>query len=454
MKVQTKIALFFTLINGALVLLLSFLVYYFTDSLSSKDFQKRVYLRATIAAKGQLEHKYKNDDLYNEFRKQHIEILPEQREYFIKLDDRQKVTKAEGLPLPASFYRQVMTAGKASYRKKEYFYSGILHRSPAGNYLVIASAKNELIREQLKNLRTILAAVFVFSTLLISLIGIAFSKKIFQSVRNIINKVKDISAHNLHLRLDTEEGKDEITELASTFNNMLDRLETSFETQNNFVSNASHELSTPLTVIIGEAELSLSKERSAEETNKSLNVILSEAERLQHIIRSLLNLAQTGFNGMKQTWEVIRMDELIWSVKEEMDNINPENKVHIDYSLIPEDEDSLKVNGIEQLLKLALSNIILNGCKYSNNAPVIVALAASNNNLILIVKDRGVGIPAKEISYIYDPFFRASNTNAFKGYGIGLPLARNIIRMHKGNLLVDSKENIGTEVRITLPLSK
>lgn len=454
MRVQTKIALSFTLLTGSIILILSILVYYFTDRLSSRDFQRRVYLRSYVAAKAQLDLEFHDNEFYDEFRRRHLEILPEQKEYFIKVAGNSSYTKIDSLQLPSSFYEDIILNKEGVYHKKDLYYHGILYQSRFGPYMVIASARNEYISEQLTNLRQILFAVFLVSTVITFMIGLLFSKSIFQSVRRINDKVKDISAHNLHLRLETDGSQDEITELSSTFNNMLDRLETSFETQNNFVSNASHELSTPLTVIIGEAELALGRERTVEESKESIKVILQEAERLQHIIRSLLNLAQTGFNGIKQAWEVIRIDELIWNVKEELDNINPENQVHIDYSLLPEDEERLKVNGNEQLLKLALSNIILNGCKYSNNAPVVVGLAATNEKLVIIVKDTGVGIPEKEIGYIYDPFFRASNTVPFNGYGIGLPLSRNIIRMHKGDLLVTSKQDIGTEVKITLPINK
>jgi signal transduction histidine kinase len=454
MKVQTKIAFIFTLLVGSLLLIMSLLVYYFADRLSSRDFLKRVYLRSWVAAKSHLDKEYPEQNIYSEFRKRHLEILPEQKEYFIKLAPDRSYIKIDSLRLPSSFYVEILSNKISYFRRKNDFYSGILYESREGPYIVIASATNDYIAAQLQNLRTILFIMFLCSALITFMIGRLFSRSIFQSVRRITDKVKDISAHNLHLRLDTGRGEDEIAELSSTFNNMLDRLETSFETQNNFVSNASHELSTPLTVIIGEAELSINRQRSQEETDKSFSVILSEAERLQGIIRSLLNLAQTGFNGIKQTWELIRLDELIWSVKETLDNIDPDNQVQIDYSLLPEDEESLKISGNEQLLKLALSNIILNGCKYSNNAPVVVALAATNENLIIIVKDTGVGIPAREIPYIYDPFFRASNTVNFKGYGIGLPLARNIIRMHKGDLQVISRENVGTEVRISLRIYK
>jgi signal transduction histidine kinase len=280
-----------------------------------------------------------------------------------------------------------------------------------------------------------------------------FSRYILQPVRQITSQVKNIRAHNLHLRLNDPNSGDEMSELAQTFNNMLDRLETAFETQNNFVSNASHELGTPLTAIIGEAELALNKQRPEEEYRQSLQVILHEADRLEHITKSLLNLAQTGFDGKRQQFEKIRTDELIFSVKNTIDRINPDNKVEIDYTMLPEDEDKLFIKGNAQLLQLALSNIVQNACKYSDNRPAYIALAATDKNNVIIIKDNGIGIPAQDLPFIYEPFFRASNTSRYKGYGIGLPLARNIIRLHGGNMVVNSQQDEGTEIRITLPTS-
>lgn len=266
-----------------------------------------------------------------------------------------------------------------------------------------------------------------------------------------MTQVKSISSRNLHLRLNVEDNGDEINDLANTFNNMLDRLETAFETQNNFVSNASHELSTPLTAIIGEAELALNKERAADKYIYSLENILKEAGRLEHITKSLLHLAQTGFDGKKQQWEQIRTDELLFTVKHTVDKLHPGNQVEIDYSLFPEEEEKLQIPGNFQLLELAITNIIMNAVKYSDNASVSVALAATEKKNIIIVKDQGIGIPPEDLPYIFSPFFRASNTAKFKGYGIGLPLAMNIIRMHKGNIVVNSEVNHGTEIRVELP---
>jgi signal transduction histidine kinase len=270
----------------------------------------------------------------------------------------------------------------------------------------------------------------------------------------MIDKVKQISTENIHLRLKEPENNNEISELASTFNDLLNRIETAFETQKNFISNASHELATPLTAIMGEADVALIKERKPEEYQHVLQNVVQQAERLNQITKSLLFLAQTGYKGKKIVFEILRLDELIWEVKRLIDRLNLDNKIMVDLSLLPEDPKKLKVSGNKQLLHLALANLLNNACKYSHNKPVSVHIGASQEQVLLFIKDQGIGIPENELAFIYDPFFRASNTHLFEGYGIGLPLARNIIKLHNGTLLVTSKVDNGTSVQISFPLAK
>ncbi len=454
MKIQTKISLLFTLLTGSVIFLLSILVYVLATRFSVQDLYRHLDIRAVIAARSTLDKDVSNADLLRQIREDHLEPLPSEEDYFIKLNPDKTFRQPEDVSLPEHYYREVIRNGKATFRRHDRLYAGLLYQAHDGHYIVIVSAKSHYISGQQANLGRILIVGFSLSMLLIFSVSIFFSGQIFRPVRRITSRVKDISAQNLHMRLDAGSGKDELSELAQTFNNMLDRLETSFETQNNFVSNASHELNTPLTTIIGEAELALGKSRSEAEYKQSLTVILTEAERLKHILVSLLHLAQTGFEGKKLSWQTIRIDEMIWQAKQTVDQIYPQNKVFIDYSLMPEDEEKLRLQGNPQLLELALSNIILNACKYSGNKEVIVALAATNKEIKVIVKDQGIGIPSEEIRYIFDPFFRASNTSSFKGYGIGLPLSRNIIRIHDGDIHVYSREGAGTEVRLTFPISE
>ncbi len=104
--------------------------------------------------------------------------------------------------------------------------------------------------------------------------------------------------------------------------------------------------------------------------------------------------------------------------------------------------------------ELAISNIVNNAVKYSSNQPVSLALAATDARNIIIVKDRGISIPGRDMPYIFSPFFRASNTERFEGYGIGLPLTNTVIRMHKGEIVVNSRMDEGTGIRVMLPSTK
>lgn len=453
MKIQTKITWLFTALTASILLFLSGFVYFFASRNAFEDFYKRLEIRAIVAAKGRLGQDATNVSAYNEIRRDHLEKLPSEREYFFQID------KTKGIPdsirlqgVPTSFFTRILENKEAMHRSNDLFYLGILHEQPGSAHIVVVSAVNEFSREYLGSLKKVMIVGFFVSVLVVLTVGILFSRQILKPVRLITNKVKDISSKNLHLRLGAASGRDEISELSYTFNNMLDRLETSFESQNNFVSNASHELSTPLTAIIGEAELALSKKRQNEEYIQSVRVILSEAERLRHITTTLLNLAQTGFDGKKQNWELLRADELVWAVKQSVDNINPGNHVYFDTSHLPEEERKLTTWGSMQLLILALSNVVLNACKYSDNKPVTIGVAATDNRILIVVRDMGIGIPENELPYIFDPFFRASNVGKYKGYGIGLPLSRNIIRMHEGDIIVNSKAGEGCIIHISLPI--
>lgn len=451
MKIRTKIMLLFAILTVSIISVMSFFVYYLATQYSFEDFYKRLEIRAYLTATAAFPPVGTDTLAYNYIRDKHLEKLPAENEYILRILPDNKVEPHHSIGLKPEFYQTVIREGRESFRNGDRFYEGILYTSGDNSYIVIVSAVNEYMSQYMTDLRRILLTCLTVALALIIGTGLFFSRYILMPVHRIIDQVKDISSSNLHLRVEAHGGNDEISELADTFNNMLDRLEMAFETQNNFVSNASHELSTPLTAIIGEAELALSKERDCVSYRSAVSNMLREAERLEHITRSLLHLAQTGFDGKKESWDIVRTDELLFAVKHVIDRITPDNKVEIDYSLFPEEEEKMNVLGSFQLLELALSNIVSNAVKYSSNRPVSLALAATNSKNIIIVRDLGIGIPVPDMPYIFSPFFRASNTQPFKGYGIGLPLTKNIIRMHKGEIIVNSRMGEGTEIRVELP---
>lgn len=454
-KINTKIkvALVVGLVFITIIILFGGAIYFFQNKFSFEDFYKRLETRASISAKYNLEPDTLNAESLKAIRNDHLDKLEKEKEYLIEVLPGKEISQVgKKYDLPEYFLNDLISVGRSRAKNGDTFFAGIKQVIDNRTYLVIVSAENYYASHHLMFLRNILIISVALVILIVVSLSVYFSRHIFDPIKQITDKVKQISTENLHLRLDKNNNNNEISELINTFNDLLSRIETALETQKNFISNASHELGTPLTSIIGEADVSLLKERSITEYQDSLKNILQQADRLDQITKSLLFLAQTGYKGKADFVETLRIDEIIWETKQIIDKLNPANKIFVDLSLLPEDPKKLKVKGNRQLLQLAFANILSNACKYSNNKPVSVYIASSHALVFLTIKDQGIGIPETELGYIYDPFFRASNTKLFEGYGIGLPLARNVINLHRGELLVTSVLNEGTTVQIKLPL--
>jgi len=452
MTLKSRITFLFAILSAVIISLLSGFVWYFANEFAFEDFYKRLEARVNITARIKVFGGENTKD-YTEMRNRYLERLPAEQEHLLIAEKSGKRSTDNSIILPGSFYSKIAKGQMARYRNNNIFYAGKYFRNGPNGYIVLISAKDPYGYEELKSLQKILIAGFFLSVALSYFVGLKFSEFTFKPVRALIKRAKGISAENLHQRLDPVKGKDEISEISQTFNDMLDRLETAFETQNNFISNASHELRTPLTIISGEAELAISKIPDEQtELQKSLVTIQAEAERLSNILTSLLSLAQSGFDGKKQLWEEIRLDELLWEVKGSVDMINPGNQINLNFSQLPENSESINIYGNSNLLILAITNIVNNACKYSDNSIVMITLSVTAANIIISVKDKGIGIPENELQHVFEPFFRASNTTRYNGYGVGLPLSLTILRLHKGTIAIKPNEPSGTDISILLPL--
>ena len=454
MKTQNKIILLLSSILLSFILVFGGFIYYTFTQYSYQDFHERLHIRAVTTAKIQLEY-HREGSYLKSFKAEYLEKLANEKDYIFALDTLKDFSAlSKNLNVSSTFLYDAVKLKESYFNKNGVFFTGISYTVEGKNYLVIVSAENYYNTRHVVFLRQLLFGAFIISLLLIFFVSYWFSLKITKPPKEIMGDINKIGTDNLYLRLEGNNQNHELGSLILTFNQMLDRLETSFEAQNNFVSNASHELRTPLTTIIAEADLSLSRKRDTKHYEDSLKVILTEAEKLNTKTQALLFLAQTGFKGKELHFETVRIDELLLECKSTIDKIHPNNHVALNFSSLPENPESLLITANPQLLLLAISNIISNGIKYSNNQPVMVKVESVDETIKLTVSDLGIGIPNKELPYIYDPFFRASNTSNFEGYGIGLPLARNIIRIHKGELHVFSNIPMGVIVEIRIPLKQ
>ncbi len=450
MKIQNKITLLFLALSTGILVLLNAFIFYFEYKFNYEDFFKRLETRVNIMSRVRL-HPDAESRAYEEVRNRYLERLDHEKEQLLQADSTGRFDE-EGLP--KSFVKEVTQNGTARHRSKSQFFVGKLVLQGNSKYIVVVSALNPYGLREISELRRILLLGFIGAILVAFLVGKVFSYYTFMPVRKLTEEVNLITSDNLHSRLETTNSKDEIAELIRTFNSMINRLETAFTTQTNFVSNASHELRTPLTIINGEVELALNQPDPTGAQHPVLQTIRTETDKLIQIINNLLLLAQSGFDGKKQNWQKVRMDELLWLAIASSKKIYPDSNVEVDHLNLPDNEQLLYAMGNDNLLRLAITNIITNACKYSKNKLVTIRLVAEQNQLLIDVADQGIGIPEADLKHIFEPFFRASNTYAYEGHGVGLALTFNIIRQHNGTLNLQSEVGVGTKVQIVLPIAE
>jgi signal transduction histidine kinase len=325
---------------------------------------------------------------------------------------------------------------------------GLFYHDNQGEYVVVAAAENRSGQLRLRHLAEMLALVFGGGLALIYGAARVFAGRALSPITELNDQVNGITARALHQRLDEGPAgqQDEITRLARTFNRLLERLEISFEGQRTFVSNASHELRTPLTATIGEVQVLLARDREPAAYREALASVLGELQQFRTLVNDLLELAQT--DAPSGPAEEIRLDELVWEAREALQPAG-RRRVQVELGALPENADALVVAGSRALLLRAVLNLLDNALKYSPaDAPVRVQFIYSGRELHLRVLDRGIGVAEKDLSHLFQPFFRADNARAVPGHGVGLALAQRILLRHGATLRLSSRPEGGTAAEV------
>jgi signal transduction histidine kinase len=338
------------------------------------------------------------------------------------------------------------------FRQKEYEVIGQYYTGQSDRIVVFAAATDIFGINKLQRLRIIMLFVFIASLVIVFIAGRIFAMRALEPISNIVKQVNRIEVTNLNARLDKGNEKDEIAHLAQTFNKMLERLEVAFMIQKSFIANASHELRTPLTVITGQLEVVLMKARTNEEYKNTLILVLNEIKNLNLLSNKLLLLAQTSTKGSDVNFLPTRIDDVLWKAQKEVLTRNKNYIVEIMFGDGIDDESKLSVLGNELLLKTALTNLMDNACKYSENHYAEVRLNATDKELSIQFIDQGIGIPKEELELIFHPFFRSKNVIHVAGHGIGLSLVEKIVAQHKGSIYVSSEIGKGSVFTLQIPI--
>jgi heavy metal sensor kinase len=273
-----------------------------------------------------------------------------------------------------------------------------------------------------------------------------------EPVKDITLTAEEITSHHLHKRLPVVETGDEIASLSKTLNQMISRLEESFQIVNRFTADASHELRTPLTIIRGELETSLLDKSLSENVRETIYSLIEETENLSTIVQCLLSLSRLDSGSAQMERIRLNYSDLVWSTTEQMVPLAEERQV----ALTAQGEGKVEVEGDRVRLKQVVVNLLDNAIKYTPaGGSVTVRLSVSESEAQLEILDSGLGIGENDLPHVFKRFFRAEKVRlgTFEGAGLGLAIVQSICTAHGGLVKAENRANGGCRFVVQLPLA-
>lgn len=306
--------------------------------------------------------------------------------------------------------------------------------------------KND-IENKKEGIQSVLLILNPILLILLIIIGNRLINKILIPIKNITKNAQEISVSNFSHTIKKTKKNDEIGELTDSFNEMILRLQEGTEAMERFNSDISHELRTPLTIIEGELELCLKKDRDIEYYKRGIKSALQETKKLEELIKNILLLSRYTKQNIKETFAPCQIEAIL------MDAIDScERKIadkNIDLKI--EKLEPINVNANQFLITSIFVNLLENAIKYTPNGKNITISLFRDEKVHFVIKDEGIGIPKEKLSKITQRFYRVddSRNKKIKGFGLGLSIVQNSIKLHNGTLKIDSEEGTGTQIEVT-----
>lgn len=285
--------------------------------------------------------------------------------------------------------------------------------------------------------------------LTLALLGFIIIYKITESLTYLSSRMRMISSKNLDERVDGVDSRDEIGELAQTFNQLLDRLHLAFGREQQFIADVAHELKTPLTTLRSTLEVTLSRKRAISEYEQSIKEAITETHKISSTLKNVLDLAWSGTPLEQKNAVSFNLSELIEELFELTQKMALKKNIKVSGSF----DKNIAIIGFEEKLGRAILNIIDNAIKYvSTSGKIEIYLKKEKHQAVVTIKDNGVGISTDDLPHIFDRFYRGSTREKTLGSGLGLAIAKAIINSHRGEIEVKSEIEKETIFIITLPI--
>lgn len=300
----------------------------------------------------------------------------------------------------------------------------------------------------MRSFRNVLLVILPITFLIITGGTMILTSKTLKPIQTLSDKISRITDTNLSERIEEKEFTTELRPLVRSFNTMIGHLEEAFVRQRQFLSDASHELRTPTTIIKSYCDITLRKERSREEYKSALERIHETVNRMCQMINRILVISRLDNKTLQRRYEPLDLKDLIGDAIKLIEPSIQERAIKVNFNVI----DVIKIRGDREGLMEVFTNLIENAVKYNiPHGQIDIELVHKGKEAIVSIRDTGIGIPQEELSKIFDRFYRVYHKNKTPGSGLGLSIAKAIVDAHGGSIKVTSMEGEGSVFEVHLP---
>lgn len=305
--------------------------------------------------------------------------------------------------------------------------------------------------QALGNLPILFGSALPLLAVLAALGGFRITRRAFRPVTQMAETARAIgTGSDLSQRIETDGRGDELNQLGDTMNEMLARLQASFEAERQFSSDVSHELRTPIAVIRSQCEFALSGQAGEEEKREAFEAVLKQSERMNSIVSQLLLLSRAENGKFVPEREPVELNVLCETVCEELEAMAAERQVELTWNT-----EELQITGDETLLIRMVNNLVSNAIRYNRpGGSAEVSLRKRGKYAVLTVRDMGIGIRREDLGQIFSRFYRADRSRSSEGTGLGLSMAAWIARVHGGSIRAESVYGEGSVFTAELPIEE
>lgn len=448
MKVQNKLVILNSIFFTALFSITALVFVLLYIQFSRQSIYQQLRNAANMSAIFHLEEDELEPQIFSLIKKQFQQSVANL--YYQVYDENNNIKYGYNLDtVPNSTLDEIRKEYSYPFKDDNYYSYGIFYEDNEGDFVIIAKEERKGLSQQVNTLLMLLLMGFLFGAFVITSTSKLIARRAYKPFRDIIKEANDIINHKKNdLVLVAPHTNDELEELIKTFNKLLSELQETFIIQKNFVRYVTHEFKTPLATILGNLEVFSIKDRTPQEYEALSIKLIDEVRNLNNILNTLLTISSTKVEEENYLIETFRVDELVWEIVSKVKSSYSKSTINFDIDVTEIELLNLGIRVNRTQLYMALTNLIENAVKYSNNKLVLICLRSDELKLYLTIKDQGIGIPEDQIKLVSQPFYRADNANSKSGSGIGLSIALRILEENKIKYTITSQLNIGTTVEV------